>query len=153
MAAGPWKLYSRWLVDSDKYNEWMNEIDYETEDAAAEQDATVGMSISLADGQRLHISSEGTVLSTEMIGHEQFWQSHTRSTWCASLCEVSRVHDHLAAGRLMASLIQRLSVPLGLKRKVEGILEHPDAKRGRMDALKAAARPAPRASGVSHHMR
>ena len=45
-AAGPWKLYSRWLVDSDKYNEWMNEIDYETDDAAAEQDAILGASAS-----------------------------------------------------------------------------------------------------------
>jgi len=43
--AGPWKLYARWLVDSDKYNEWMNEVDYETEDAAAEQDAVAGKHI------------------------------------------------------------------------------------------------------------
>ena len=42
-AAGPWKLYARWLVDSDKYNEWMNEVDYETEDASAEQDPAAGM--------------------------------------------------------------------------------------------------------------
>ncbi len=33
----------------------------------------------------------------------------------------------------------------GMKRRLEGVVEHPDAKRGRMDALKAAARPAPRA--------
>ena len=33
----------------------------------------------------------------------------------------------------------------GVKRRMEGVVEHPDAKRGRMDALKAAARPAPRA--------
>ncbi len=41
-SAGPWKLYARWLVDSDRYNEWMNEVDYETEDAAADQDAVAG---------------------------------------------------------------------------------------------------------------
>ena len=45
MGAGPWKLYARWLVDSDKYNEWMNEVDYETEDAAADQDAMAGKRI------------------------------------------------------------------------------------------------------------
>jgi hypothetical protein len=32
----PWRVYFRWVVDSEKYNEWMNEVDYETEDAAAE---------------------------------------------------------------------------------------------------------------------
>ena len=32
---------------------------------------------------------------------------------------------------------------------MEGVIEHPDAKRGRMDALKAAARPAPRALHIS----
>lgn len=37
---GPWKLYARWLLDSDKYNEWMNEIDYETEDATADPEGT-----------------------------------------------------------------------------------------------------------------
>ncbi|GAB4819040.1 hypothetical protein N2152v2_006086 [Parachlorella kessleri] len=36
---GPWKVYVRWLTDSDKYNEWMNEEDYETEEAAAEAEA------------------------------------------------------------------------------------------------------------------
>ena len=41
-AVGAWKLYARWLVDSDKYNEWMNEVDYETEDAATDQDAMAG---------------------------------------------------------------------------------------------------------------
>jgi SWI/SNF related-matrix-associated actin-dependent regulator of chromatin subfamily C len=32
----PWKVYYRWIVDSEKYNEWMNETDYETEEAVAE---------------------------------------------------------------------------------------------------------------------
>lgn len=30
----PWQVYERWLVDSEKYNEWMNEGDYETEESA-----------------------------------------------------------------------------------------------------------------------
>lgn len=32
----PWRVYVRWVTDSDKYNEWMNEVDYETEEAVAE---------------------------------------------------------------------------------------------------------------------
>ena len=32
----PWKVFHRFLLDSEKYNEWMNEADYETEEAAAE---------------------------------------------------------------------------------------------------------------------
>ena len=32
----PWKVYFRFLSDSEKYNEWMNEADYETEESAAE---------------------------------------------------------------------------------------------------------------------
>ncbi|RMZ55318.1 hypothetical protein APUTEX25_003456 [Auxenochlorella protothecoides] len=32
---GPWRVYSRWLADSEKHNEWMNPADYETEEAAA----------------------------------------------------------------------------------------------------------------------
>ena len=35
----PLQVYVRWLTDSDKYNEWMNEEDYETEEAAAEAEA------------------------------------------------------------------------------------------------------------------
>jgi len=30
---GAWQVYIRWLTDSYKYNEWMNAIDYETEEA------------------------------------------------------------------------------------------------------------------------
>jgi hypothetical protein len=33
------QVYVRWLTDSDKYNEWMNEGDYETEEAVAEAEA------------------------------------------------------------------------------------------------------------------
>jgi SWI/SNF related-matrix-associated actin-dependent regulator of chromatin subfamily C len=32
----PWKVHVRFITDSEKYNEWMNEADYETEEAAAE---------------------------------------------------------------------------------------------------------------------
>ena len=32
----PWYVYERWVVDSEKYNEWMNEGDYETEESAEE---------------------------------------------------------------------------------------------------------------------
>ncbi len=35
---GPWKVTVRWVYDSEKYNEWMNPVDYETEEAVAEQD-------------------------------------------------------------------------------------------------------------------
>lgn len=34
---GPWHVYVRWLTDSEKYNEWMNPVDYETDEAAAEE--------------------------------------------------------------------------------------------------------------------
>lgn len=33
------QVYLRWVTDSDKYNEWMNPIDYETEEAIEEQEA------------------------------------------------------------------------------------------------------------------
>ena len=32
----PWQVYERWVYDSEKYNEWMNEGDYETEEASEE---------------------------------------------------------------------------------------------------------------------
>ena len=41
---GPWKVYLRWLQDSAKFNEWMNPIDYETEDFQAEQEAAAAES-------------------------------------------------------------------------------------------------------------
>ena len=37
--AGPFKVFKRWLTDSVAFNEWMNPIDYETEEALAEQEA------------------------------------------------------------------------------------------------------------------
>jgi hypothetical protein len=36
--APPWKVYCRWVSDSEKYNEWMNPLDYETKEAQAEQE-------------------------------------------------------------------------------------------------------------------
>ena len=36
--AGPWKVNPRWVLDSEKFNEWMNPVDYETEEAIAEQE-------------------------------------------------------------------------------------------------------------------
>ena len=36
--AGPWKVNPRWVLDSEKFNEWMNPVDYETEEAVAEQE-------------------------------------------------------------------------------------------------------------------
>lgn len=40
----PWRVYVRWVSDSDKFNEWMNPIDYETEESLEAQEAagTVG---------------------------------------------------------------------------------------------------------------
>lgn len=32
----PWVVHERWVVDSDTYNEWMNEGDYETEESSEE---------------------------------------------------------------------------------------------------------------------
>ncbi len=37
-SAGPWKVNPRWVLDSEKFNEWMNPVDYETEEAVAEQE-------------------------------------------------------------------------------------------------------------------
>lgn len=39
VVAGPRKVYLRWLVDSKRFNEWMNPVDYETEEYQKEQDA------------------------------------------------------------------------------------------------------------------
>lgn len=39
MLVGPRKVYLRWLTDSRKFNEWMNPVDYETEEYQKEQDA------------------------------------------------------------------------------------------------------------------
>jgi len=36
--AGPWKVNPRWVLDSENFNEWMNPVDYETEEAIAEQE-------------------------------------------------------------------------------------------------------------------
>jgi hypothetical protein len=38
MLTGPWKVTVRWVFDSEKYNEWMNPVDFETEEALAEQE-------------------------------------------------------------------------------------------------------------------
>ncbi|KAK3825737.1 MAG: hypothetical protein J3Q66DRAFT_328476 [Benniella sp.] len=41
--AGPWNISARWVRDSEKYNEWMNEEDYEpSSDQNSEQDSTTG---------------------------------------------------------------------------------------------------------------
>lgn len=37
-ASGPWKVYLRWVYDSEKFNEWMNPTDYETKEAQEEQE-------------------------------------------------------------------------------------------------------------------
>lgn len=40
---GPWNISTRWIRDSEKYNEWMNEEDYEpSSDQNSEQDSTAG---------------------------------------------------------------------------------------------------------------
>lgn len=36
---GTWKVTPRWVVDSEKYNEWMNPADYTTPDFDAEMEA------------------------------------------------------------------------------------------------------------------
>lgn len=37
-ASGVWKVYLRWVYDSEKYNEWMNAADYETKEAQDEHE-------------------------------------------------------------------------------------------------------------------
>ena len=56
MHAGPWRVSLRWVLDSEKYNEWMNPIDYETEEALAEQER-MGLVIGSPKGRRpiLHV--------------------------------------------------------------------------------------------------
>ena len=39
-SSGPWKVYLRWVYDSEKYNEWMNPTDYETKEAEEEKEQT-----------------------------------------------------------------------------------------------------------------
>ena len=34
---GPWRVHARWLRDSERYNEWVNPRDYETQEGAAEE--------------------------------------------------------------------------------------------------------------------
>lgn len=36
---GVWKVTPRWIIDSEKYNEWMNPADYTTPEQDAEMDA------------------------------------------------------------------------------------------------------------------
>jgi hypothetical protein len=36
---GVWKVTPRWVVDSERYNEWMNPADYSTPEAEAEMEA------------------------------------------------------------------------------------------------------------------
>lgn len=38
VGTGPWKVHVRWVTDSGRFNEWCNPIDYETEEALAEQE-------------------------------------------------------------------------------------------------------------------
>jgi hypothetical protein len=35
----PFQVYLRWVTDSEKFNEWMNPLDYETEEAIEEAEA------------------------------------------------------------------------------------------------------------------
>lgn len=37
------QVYVRWLTDSEKYNEWMNPVDYETEEAVEAYEQKVGL--------------------------------------------------------------------------------------------------------------
>ena len=60
-SAGPWKVNPRWVLDSEKFNEWMNPVDYETEEAIAEQerlglliDGPSGTCLRVAPQQRAH---------------------------------------------------------------------------------------------------
>jgi hypothetical protein len=41
-AAGPWKVYARWIKDSVKFNEWMNPIDYEVDDVPLDKPPVPG---------------------------------------------------------------------------------------------------------------
>jgi hypothetical protein len=38
------QVYVRWVTDSEKYNEWMNPVDYETEESVEVHERKVGPS-------------------------------------------------------------------------------------------------------------
>lgn len=42
---GPWRVSSSWLIESDQYNEWMNEEDYEVDEAGAKKIHKMRMSV------------------------------------------------------------------------------------------------------------
>ncbi|KAJ9510756.1 hypothetical protein QJQ45_027605 [Haematococcus lacustris] len=61
---GPWLVgrnagvYGRWLIDSEKFNEWMNPIDYETEESLEAQEAAGQLAppVEIDTGQHLGIA-------------------------------------------------------------------------------------------------
>lgn len=53
---GSWKLYIRWVYDSEKFNEWMNPTDYETKEAQEEQEQLL-----TGKGEVCRLSSEWSV--------------------------------------------------------------------------------------------
>lgn len=43
--SGPWRVSSTWLLDSDQYNEWMTEEDYEVDEAGQKKVHRLRMSV------------------------------------------------------------------------------------------------------------
>lgn len=54
--AGPCKVYIRWVYDSERFNEWMNPVDYETKEAQEEQEHAA------ADQQQSSHAGEGRIV-------------------------------------------------------------------------------------------
>ncbi len=62
LLTGAWKVTVRWVYDSEKYNEWMNPVDYETEEAVAEQDR-LGLVIEPGEVSDMRLSITDSLLN------------------------------------------------------------------------------------------
>lgn len=67
MPTGPWKVYLRWVKDSELFNEWMNPIDYETEEALQEQE-TLGLVLPAETGKSFYRQPE-----KNLALHREVW--------------------------------------------------------------------------------
>jgi len=69
----PWKVYVRFITDSEKYNEWMNEADYETEEATTEnkraREAGEGDGEEARDKKRAKKSTHAAEVAPGMLEH------------------------------------------------------------------------------------
>jgi hypothetical protein len=59
--SAPWRVSARWLYDTDEFNEWANECDYLTADAAADTVVGAALSVGAAVTDSTHIDDEYVV--------------------------------------------------------------------------------------------